>query len=217
MSERDSVRLVGDSVTHRYGPRVALRSVTFAVEGPGVVAVTGANGAGKSTLLRIVSGLLRPSGGRTSLTVGGRDVAPAERRRHVGLATPELHFYEEMTAAENLVFAAEARGLSQPAEAAWRALTDIGLKARANDRVAAFSSGMKQRLRLAFASLSDPEVLMLDEPGSHLDEEGRTALDQFIHRERERRLVIVATNDPREMALASQSIQLDGRGLDDPS
>lgn len=217
MSAAAAVRVAAEAVSHRFGARLALRPVSFEIEGPGVVAITGANGAGKSTLLRIVSGLLRPSAGACRLAVGGREVAPGQRRHHVGLATPELHFYEEMSADENLRFAAEARGLPRAAEAARSVLEEIGLQPRAHDRVAAFSSGMKQRLRLAFARLGEPDVLMLDEPGSHLDEEGRTALDEFVHRERERRLVLVATNDPREMALASQRIQLDGRGLDDPS
>jgi heme exporter protein A len=211
------VELTGDAVAHRYGARVALQPRSFDVRGPLAVAVTGANGAGKSTLLRIVAGLLRPTRGRTVLRIGGVEVAPPQRRHHVGLATPELHFYEEMSAAENLVFAAEARGLASPTDAARRALDGTGLSSRAHDRVSAFSSGMKQRLRLAFAVLGDPSVLMLDEPGSHLDDEGRAAVEALVHRESERRLVLLATNDPREMALASQRIQLDGRGLGDPS
>ena len=217
MSAPVAAELSGDAVSHRYGTRVALQPRSFEVKGPMAVAITGANGAGKSTLLRIVAGLMRPNGGSTKLRVGGVDIAPAQRRHHVGLATPELHFSEEMSAAENLVFSAEARGLAAPSDAAWRSLVAVGLKPRAHDRVSAFSSGMKQRLRLAFALLADPAVLMLDEPGSHLDEEGRNAVEALVHTECERRLVLIATNDPREMALASQRIQLDGRGLGDPS
>lgn len=211
------VRVAAQALTHRYGARIALQPVDFEAVGPGVMAVTGENGSGKSTLLRIVAGLLRPAGGRLALHVAGGDVPAIARFRHVGLATPELQFYEEFTARENLRFAAEARVLDHPEAAAERALCDVGLERRADDRVAAYSSGMKQRLRLAFAVLHQPAVVLLDEPGSHLDEAGRTAVRQITQRIAHERLVLLATNDPREMDLAGTRIELRGRGLGDPS
>lgn len=210
-------RIRADAVSHRYGPRVALRPVSFDQASPGVVAVTGENGSGKSTLLRILAGLLRPTAGGTSVEVGGAAVASRERRRHVGLATPELSFYEEFTAAENLLFAAEARGLTNLQEDVQEALLKTGLTPRSGDRVSAFSSGMKQRLRLAFAVLHRPPVLLLDEPGSHLDDEGRAVVERLVLEHASAGLVVVATNDPQEMKLAGSRIQLSGRGLDHPA
>lgn len=212
-----AARVTGAAVSHRYGPRVALRPVSFEQSGPGVVAVTGENGSGKSTLLRILAGLLRPTSGATTVEVGGAAVPGRERRRHVGLATPELAFYEEFTAEENLRFAAEARGLTNLQETVQEALLKTGLTPRAGDRVEAFSSGMKQRLRLAFAVLHRPPVLMLDEPGSHLDEEGRAVVERLVLEHASAGLVVIATNDPREMQLAGNRIQLSGRGLDHPA
>jgi len=211
------LRLAGDAVSHRYGARVALRPVSFDVAGPGTVAVTGENGSGKSTLLRILSGMLRPTRGTTAIEIGGAPVAPRERRHHVGLATPELSFYEEFTAEENLRFAAEARGLTNVQETVQDALLKTGLTPRAGDRVAAFSSGMKQRLRLAFAVLHRPAVLMLDEPGSHLDEEGRAVVERLVLEQSAAGLVVIATNDPQEIELARNRIPLSGRGLDRPA
>jgi len=212
-----SAHITATALTHRYGSRVALQPLSFEATGAGVIAVTGENGSGKSTLLRIVAGLLRPSGGSLTLHCEGGDVSPVLRFRHVGLATPELQFYEEFTARENLRFAAEARVLADPAAATERALAEVGLPSRADDRVAAYSSGMKQRLRLAFAILHAPAVVLLDEPGSHLDEAGRTAVRQITQRIAHERLVLLATNDPREMDLAGTRIELRGRGLGDPS
>lgn len=212
-----AARVSAAALTHRYGARVALQPLSFEAMGPGVLAVTGENGSGKSTLLRIVAGLLRASAGTLSLEADGRDVAPIARYRQVGLATPELQFYEEFSARENLRFAAEARVLPDPVKSVDVAIAEVGLEARADDRVAAFSSGMKQRLRLAFAVLHAPAVVLLDEPGSHLDEAGRTAVRQITERIARERLVLLATNDPREMDLAGKRIELRGRGLGDPS
>jgi len=134
-----------------------------------------------------------------------------------GLATPELAFYEEFTATENLVFAAEARGLAAPPRAAAAALERVGLGTRSADRVGAFSSGMKQRLRLAFALLHEPAILLLDEPGSHLDESGREAVRDVVARHAARGLVLLATNDPEEIQLAERHLELHGHGLGDPA
>jgi len=210
-------RLAGADVLHRYGARVALRALTFEMAGPGTVAVTGANGSGKSTLLRILTGLLRPTKGSTVLELRGEAIAPRERRRFVGLATPELSFYEEFTAEENLRFAAQARGLADAQTLVRDALAKTGLSPRAGDRVAGFSSGLKQRLRLAFAVLHRPTVLMLDEPGAHLDAEGRAVVERLVIEHATTGLVVLATNEPQEMELAQRRIELSGGGLDRPS
>jgi len=122
-------------------------------------------------------------------------------------------FYDEFTVAENLGFVGEARGMADPAGAALRALEAVGLASRAGDRVTALSSGMKQRLRLAFALMHDPDVLLLDEPGSHMDDAGRAVVAGIVERRRDSGLVIIATNDERERNLAGQQVQLSGRGL----
>jgi heme exporter protein A len=212
-----AVSIEGRAVEHFYYARRGLERVSFAVRGPGCVAITGANGSGKSTLLRIVAGLLRPRHGEVVMEIAGRRLAAAERRHAVGLASPELSFYDDLTVGENLIFAAEARGLAGPAEAAGRALARVGLESRAADRVLALSSGMKQRLRIAFALLHEPPVLLLDEPGSHLDEDGRRVNERLIGDFRGERLVVLATNDEREGRLADQRIELRGRGLGHPA
>jgi heme exporter protein A len=143
--------------------------------------------------------------------VGGRVVSAAERRGHVGYLSPELAFYEELSVRENLAFAADARGLAPGAPAV--ALERVGLASRAHDRAGALSSGLMQRLRLAFALMHQPEVLLLDEPGSHLDDDGRTLLFGVLEQEQRRALVVIATNDEREWRRAEQRIELRGRGL----
>ena len=88
---------------------------------------------------------------------------------------------------------------------------------RGADRVATYSSGMKQRLRLAFALLHEPPLLLLDEPGSHLDDEGRAAVRDLVRERSARGLVLLATNDPQEVLLAERRLALVARGLGDPA
>jgi heme exporter protein A len=202
---------------HLYAGRRGLAALSFALQAPGVVAITGPNGSGKSTLLRLLAGLLRPTAGRSLVTLAGREVPPPERRTVLGFASPELAFYEELSCLENLAFAAEARGLRDRETPALAALERVGLGARARDRVAALSSGMTQRLRLAFALLMEPPLLLLDEPGSHLDEEGRSLVERIVDEEARSGLVVIATNESREWGLAAQRIELRGRGLGRPA
>ena len=212
-----AVRLVARDLAHRYAPHRGLEPVSFELEAPGIVAVTGPNGSGKSTLLRIVAGLLRPQRGACELTLEGRALGRDARRAGIGLATPELSFYEELTVGENLVFAAEARGLADAHDAVGVALERVGLAARAGDLVPELSSGMRQRLRLAFALLGRPALVLLDEPSSHLDDEGRATVARVVDEQARAGLVIVATNDEREMRLGAQRIELRRRGLGDPA
>ena len=211
------VRLECRGVAHRFAPGRGLDPVSFAFAGPGLVAVTGPNGSGKSTLFRALAGLLRPSAGSTEIVVGGKGYAMADRRFVTGWSSPDLQLYAELTAGENLQFAAEALGLADPPSAARRAAAETGIEPRLDDRAGALSSGLRQRLRLAVALLADPPVLLLDEPGSHLDEAGFTTLTAILARRRTTARVLVATNDSREWSLADERVALDPHDRRDPA
>jgi len=216
LAENADIVLEARNVEHRFAPSRGLNPATFSHRGPGCVAVLGPNGAGKSTLLRIVAGLLRPSSGSVELLLDGRAVPPPERRRVVGFVSEALSFYDELTVGENLAFVAEARGMIDRSTGVRDALSQVGLLDRSEDRVASLSSGMKQRLRLAFALLHRPPLLLLDEPGSHLDVAGRAVTEAIVAGHRARGLVLLATNDERETALADSRVELHG-GLGDPA
>lgn len=212
-----AVRAEASGLEHRYGARRALEPLSFALAAPAIVAVTGPNGSGKSTLLRIVAGLLRPSAGELRVVIDGAERSRDARRDGVGFASPELAFYEELSALENLTFVAEARGLGSPGRVALEALARCGLGPRARDRVQALSSGLKQRLRLAFATLAAPSLLLLDEPGTHLDDDGQALVARLIADAGRTGLVILATNDEREWRLAGQRIELRPGALGRPA
>ena len=164
-------RLRFDGIRRRFGKLSVLTGVSGAVESGGVLLVTGPNGSGKSTLLRCLAGLMAPQAGSVEQVEEGRALDAAERRRRVGLVAPDLAFYEELSARENLLFFARLRGL--PAARADSLLSRVGLP---GERLAgALSSGMRQRLRWAWALLHRPLVLLLDEPLQNLDAPGEAA------------------------------------------
>lgn len=176
----------------------------------GLVAVAGKNGSGKTTLLKILAGLARPTTGRVLLeTQGAAPLTGSARRLAVGWAGPDLALYGELTAVENLGFFRTAAGRdADPADLA-RRLSDAGLAEEAMRRpVAEYSTGMKQRLRIAFATLFDPPVLVLDEPMAGLDLEGRETVHRAIAAARERGPVIVASNDERDFVQPERRIEL---------
>ncbi len=176
--------------------------------GAGVLAVTGPNGSGKSTLLKIVAGLLRPTAGTVRIESEGRAITADETRTAVGWSGPDLAFYPELDAVENLSFFRRASGF--PAGDVLSRLDAVGL-GEARQAVEHFSTGMKQRLRIAFAGLLDPAVLILDEPMSGLDSGGRAAVEQVVAFARTRGPVLLAATDVGELPEADQVVQLGRR------
>ena len=175
----------------------------------GLVAVTGRNGSGKTTLLKILAGLLRPSGGRVVVERAGSPLPPNERRLAVGWAGPDLSLYGELSAQENLEFFRRAAGRPIGREEIRRRLAAVGLAGEAiGRRVEELSTGMRQRLRLAFALLFDPPVLLLDEPAASLDAEGRGVVQEAVRRVRGEGAVVLASNDERDFERPEQVIEL---------
>ncbi len=180
----------------------------------GLVAVSGKNGSGKTTLLKILAGLARPTAGRLRVErEAGRTLPSAERRLAVGWAGPDLSLYRELTAVENLLFFRKAAGREASPDDARRRLLEVGLSRDAIERrVEEFSTGMTQRLRIAFARLFDPDILLLDEPMAGLDLEGRDTVHRVVATARERGAVILASNDERDFAHPEQRIELGVEG-----
>ena len=189
------------------GPPI-FRDVSLSAE-RGLVAVTGRNGSGKSTLLKIFAGLMRPSRGTVAIWKDGAKLPDADRAHATGFASPELEFIDELTAIENLSLLSRAAGRPASARDIGGILDALGLARPAHDRrVGEFSSGMKQRVRLAFSLLLDPPVLLWDEPYSNLDAQGIDAARTLMNARRETGLVILATNDRRDIEDADDEVSL---------
>jgi heme exporter protein A len=186
--------LTVEHVGHHFGRLVLFRDLSVTLRGGETLAVTGANGAGKSTLLRILAGILTPRSGTVTLTVNGTTVPDDEHSLHAGLVAPAVGTYEELTARETLRFLAEARRLDVKGRID-TVLDRVGLAARADDRVATYSSGMQQRVKYAAALLADPPLLLLDEPAANLDAAGREMVNALVARQKQQeKILVVATN-----------------------
>jgi len=163
------------------------------------IGITGSNGSGKSTLVRILAGVMNPTKGEVTLKVHGTKVEKDRRPMHIGVVAPYLNLYDAFTPSENLRFVARARGIKEYAERISLVLDEVNLAARSDDPVGTFSSGMKQRMRFAFALFSEPAVLLLDEPTANLDASGIQMVRHLIDRAvLGGQIVVVATNDRLE-------------------
>jgi len=163
----------------RYGSRVALDGLDLSVPSGVVYGFLGPNGAGKTTTMRLLTGLLHPDAG--SIELLGRPFARGDRRRlfDVGALIESPSFYPYLTGRANLRELAAA-GAPVPRHRVEALLELVGLRERAKDKVSSYSLGMKQRLGIAAALLSDPTLLLLDEPANGLDPAGIVAMRETL-------------------------------------
>ena len=193
MVEFDQVRLV--DVSRHYGRRRAVSHITLGSKRGDIIGLLGPNGAGKSTLLGMLATLVAPSSGTIHYgTHDAKNAGPGLRGR-IGLLAHELHLYSELSARQNLAFFARLYGLDAN-RAVDAALDAAGLRDRADDDVASFSRGMRQRLALERALLHDPLLLLLDEPFTGLDDQAVTQVTERLKRLAALgTIVILATHD----------------------
>jgi len=160
-----------EGVSRRFGYHTVLHDVTLRISSGDVVVLLGPNGAGKSTLLRVLAGLLRPHGGRI------------RREGTLGLVGHRPMLYGALTARENLQFFSRLQGINGGRADAL--LDAVGLVGAGDSRVRTFSQGMIKRLAIARALLNDPDLLLLDEPFSGLDDHGVDVLRGVIEQRRD--------------------------------
>ncbi len=201
--------IAAENLSKSFSGRPLFSGLAFSAS-TGLVAITGRNGSGKTTLLKILAGLARPTSGRVTVARDGSSPQePGDLRLSVGWAGPDLELYGALTAVENLRFFRRAAGRDADPADLERRLGGAGLSAGDfGRRVAEYSTGMKQRLRLAFAALFDPPILLLDEPMSGLDREGREIVRRTVAAARVRGPVLLASNDDRDFDEPEQRIEL---------
>lgn len=172
-----------EDLRKNYGLQPVLQGVNLHIQAGEFVMLVGGNGAGKSTLMQIVATLQTPTAG--TVAVGGwRLPQYADRvRRHIGYVSHESLLYDDLSAAENLHFFSQLYGLGLNKAQIGDKLRRVGLLARQREAVRLFSRGMKQRLAIARATLHEPDILLLDEPYTGLDQEAVELLDGLLQRE----------------------------------
>ena len=206
-----SISLQAQQLKKSYNRRVIFSDVNFSLRESNSLAIVGRNGSGKSTLLKILAGVLSSSEGETVVTCNGSRVKPADMFQYIGFVAPYLQLYEEFSALENLEIFKKIRCLDVPETYPVSLLEKVNLEHRKHDLVRTYSSGMKQRLKFAFALLHRPPILLLDEPSSNLDVEGIASVYQIVEEQKKQGIVVIATNDPEEMRLCEQSIDLNSQ------
>lgn len=192
------IRALG--IEKRYGRRRVLAGIDVELARDGFLVVTGANGSGKTTLLRILAGLAAPTRGALQVAVD---------RARLGFLAHEPLVYRELTALENLDLFGRLYRVPERRERIGMMLERFGLWEARNERVAAYSRGMTQRLALCRTLLHDPDLLLLDEPHSSLDEQGVKLLDRELGELAGVKTIVVSTHDPvRVERLATKRLAL---------
>lgn len=197
------MQIIAHHIVKQFEAETVLRNVTYTFEGPNRYALLGPNGSGKSTLLQILSGYVSPTKGQLEHHLYNKIVNPDTLYQHIAIAAPYIELIEELNLNELLQYHQVFKPLSHSPK---EIIEHIQLHHAAHKPIAAYSSGMKQRVKLALAIFSQSPFLLLDEPCSNLDTQGiqlyRHLIDQFT----QNKLLIIASNDPNEYDFCQHQI-----------
>ena len=191
----------------RYNREWIFRNLTFRFDINNHYAITGPNGSGKSTLLQIIAGSAMYNEGAIVYHQQNSTIEPEKIFRKISYAAPYLDLVEEMTLREFLHFHHKMKGWISPLDTG-QIIFLLGLEKSAHKQLRYFSSGMKQRVKLAQAIFSDVPAVLLDEPATNLDEEGIQLYKDLIENYCKNRLVIISSNDKEEYSFCSESINM---------
>jgi len=198
-----------EQVGKRFERHWIFRDLNYTFSSPGKYALLGANGSGKSTLMRILAGMQSATNpGKVHYSAGGTDLPPDKIFPFISYCAPGMELVEELTFREFLDFHRSFKPFLQGMTTA-RIIELTGLTRSADKLIGDYSSGMKQRVKLVQAICSDTPVLLLDEPCSNLDEAGISQYRLWMEDYTANRLVVIASNDPREYYMCTESIRLD--------
>jgi ABC-type multidrug transport system ATPase subunit len=195
-------------ISKRFQRNWIFRNVSYEFSGPGAYAVLGSNGSGKSTLLRIIAGMQTASTGKVNYQHDNSSLELNKVFPHISFSAPGQDIVEELSLKEFFQF---HFSFKKPLEGftTERIIEATGLQASADKLIGDYSSGMKQRVKLAQAIFSNTPVLLLDEPCSNLDQAGVEQYRDWIEKYTNDRLVIVASNDVREYYFCREQIDIE--------
>jgi heme exporter protein A len=211
-ADRPQAAVRATSLGRSYGELVALREVSFELAAGSTLTVLGPNGSGKTTLVRILATLLRPTEGDVEV-LGAELPRRAHRARgRIGLLGHDPLLYRDLTIQENLAFHARLHGVKSAAERIAELLAVVRLEGRAGELVRNLSAGMAQRAAVCRAVLHRPELLLLDEPRSHLDPEAAATVEPLIGQESGLTRVLVSHDVESALAESDRALVLASGG-----
>lgn len=189
----------------RYNRDWIFQNFSYAFTAGKKYAITGPNGSGKSTLLQVLAAAILHNEGTVQYSMLNVQCSAEEVYKQIAIAAPYLELIEEMTTKEMLEFHAQFKLLQLPVA---EIIKIISLENATNKQIRYFSSGMKQRLKLAQAFFSDTPILFLDEPTTNLDEDGIALYHQLINNYTKNKLVIISSNDKQEYGFCDEIISI---------
>jgi ABC-type multidrug transport system ATPase subunit len=201
------MRISLSNLGKRFNRDWIFRNLTFEFEAGKKYAITGPNGSGKSTLLQIISGSSAHNEGQIDYYQSIKTIPPEKIFEKISLAAPYLELIEEMTLVEFFSFHHNMKGWL-PNLDTHKIIHILGLGKSAHKQIRYYSSGMKQRAKLAQAIFSDVPVVLLDEPLTNLDENGINLYHSLIENYCKDRLIIVSSNDKKEYSFCSEIIDM---------
>lgn len=200
--------LQAQNLTKKFNRHVVFKNLSFDHQ-KGLLGIAGANGSGKSTLLQCLAFLKRPNQGTVLWEKDGSPVSQQQLKGSLGYAAPYINLYAELSVWENLVFLVEAGGTSADENHLSKLLNEVQILHLKHQLYGSLSTGQQQRAKLAAALVRDPQVLMLDEPGSNLDKKGHALVTSIADNAKEAgKLILLASNDPAEIDLCDIVLNL---------
>lgn len=195
------------NVGKRFNREWIFRNFNYSFNTSKKYAITGPNGSGKSTLLQVIAGATMHNEGIIDYTIDHQKIEPEQHFKLISIAAPYLELIEEMTAKEILFFQSSFKPLLQSVSIA-DILETVGLQTATNKQLRYFSSGMKQRLKLAQAFFSNTPILLLDEPTTNLDTDGIELYQTLLNNYTKNRLVIISSNVKQEYDFCDEVISI---------
>lgn len=202
------MKILAEGISKKFGQYPIFKNVNFEFEHQNRYALLGSNGSGKSTLLRILATIQSPSKGNISYSKNDEIIQPENIFQYISFCAPAMALIEEMTLAEMFAFHFRFKAIL-PSLDIPKIIELTGLQSAAHKQLGDFSSGMKQRVKLAQAIFSDTPILMLDEPCSNLDTKGIQQYQYWIEVFAKNKMIIVASNDEREYEFCDTKIEVE--------
>jgi heme exporter protein A len=192
-----------------FGRRLIFNDLQFKFDKCGVYGISGPNGSGKSTLVKIIAGIIGASKGKIIHKLNDKEIVEEQLHDHIGFVSPYLVLYEEFSTYENLKLFADIRGVEFNKGRVDYLLNKFLLFKRKDDLLKTYSSGMKQRVKFIFALMHSPQLLILDEPTSNLDEEGKNSVYDIVNEEGQNNIVLIASNEKNDLELCTDIVYLE--------
>lgn len=207
----DKINLKCMDITKSFNGKVVFKNVNINLTESTSLVVNGRNGSGKSTILKVISHLIRLDKGKIELKIKDKLISKEKYFSKIGFLSPYINLYDELTGQENLdlFYDLKVEQKNNKAEEIKYLLEKVGLYKRRDELIRNYSSGMKQRLKIAFAVISKPALLLMDEPRTNLDDEGISVVYKVAEEQKERGILILATNERDDNEICESSLNIE--------